>query len=199
VTKTFASLEAFHAADPARRGALESDLGCEWHQGNAAHPRYMVSYLKTTGELIARCLDGSTRGQVRVLGIVPPDPYPGRPWYATLDAILDGWENLSLAACNLRWIEGRLARANAANGRPSLPPGGGSHRGDVYWTVPGPMPPQTLTWEGPAHRVHLRAPGERPGWTGEDLGPVTVPCADLSMAQQAVAEWWAARQSANAS
>jgi hypothetical protein len=60
------------------------------------------------------------------------------------------------------------------------------------WNVPGPPWGRTLCWRGPGEPLH-HFRSERPGWRGEDTGPVTKPCHTHEEAQAAADAWWLAQ------
>jgi len=62
--------------------------------------------------------------------------------------------------------------------------------GHEAWRVPGPPWGAALTWAGPGAPLVLHGTGERPGWLGPDIGPVSEACADLAAAQAAADAWW---------
>ena len=121
----YASLEAFYDGQPERRTSGEADFGVHWHAGGKRWPGWRVSYVQATGEVIA--VEQYGKCQVRVLGVVQPDPDErfaskdeagGIAWsdrhgrgtyYDTLDRILDGWAEPDVSGHDLAWVERRLA------------------------------------------------------------------------------------------
>lgn len=98
------SIEAFYAADDRRRLSGEADYGVHWRQDpRQPWPTWRVSYIRDTGEVYA----AAPGGPVELLGTVPPDDQPH--YYATLDAILEGWPDAHRQG--LDWVRGRLAAA----------------------------------------------------------------------------------------
>lgn len=108
MTTAYPTLEAFYAANEARRRSPEADYGVWWMDGTLA-PKHRVSYVQATGEVYAVQLGGE--GQVEVLGVVPPDENPtgkGR-FYTTLDQVLEGWpEHCDNEIGGLSWLRRRL-------------------------------------------------------------------------------------------
>ena len=89
----YATLEADYAADERRLCSEEADYGVHWRLQGWEY-RWRVSYVRNTGEIYA-VHQGSTIEPVFVLAVVPPDPVADGDrrslFYATLEAILDGW------------------------------------------------------------------------------------------------------------
>ena len=116
IPKFYPSVEAFYSQNEARRRSPEADYGVWWMDDNRDWP-WRVSYVQATGEVYAVKMRGG--GQVKVLGIVPPDPDERTradlrrqlTYYRTLDRILAGWVNHCGQPGGLAWIRERLARA----------------------------------------------------------------------------------------
>jgi hypothetical protein len=109
VTAEWPDLEAFWLDDIRRWRSMEADFGVHWHEGTRRWPLWRVSHLQATGELIAVCQRGSPAGPGRLVAGVPTDPcQPGRVWYRTLDALLEGWAEPDTGH-DLAWITRRLA------------------------------------------------------------------------------------------
>ena len=114
--KFYASLETFYSENEARRQSPEADYGV-WWMDDSKYEHWRVSYVQATGEVYAVKLPGV--GEVRVLGIVPPDPDERTradlrrqlTYYRTLDRILAGWVNHCGQPGGLAWIRERLAQA----------------------------------------------------------------------------------------
>lgn len=128
--RIYPSLDAFYAANEARRGSGEADYGCWWME-ERPYPKYRISYVRGTGEVYAVALtgrnsrrgDGDEGAQVEVLGIVPPDkndPLSMRTYYRTLDRILEGWPDHCGHPNGLAWVRERL-KAYAPNDQPHRP------------------------------------------------------------------------------
>lgn len=113
---TYPSIEAFYSENEARRRSPEADFGC-WWRDPSSQGNWRVSYVQATGEVYAVKLRGG--GEVRVLGIVPPDPDERRPnglpykgtYYRTLDRILEGWADHCGRRGSLEWVREKLAQA----------------------------------------------------------------------------------------
>ncbi len=101
--KIYATIEEFYTENEERRRSGEADYGCWWTEPGQTWPRLRVSYIQKTGEVYAVQLTG---GQVKVLGIVPPDD--DRIYYRTLDRILEGWADAIHKPGSLSWVKERL-------------------------------------------------------------------------------------------
>ena len=101
---TYANIEAFYAENEERRRSGEADYGVWWTEPNQNWPRWRVSYIQKTGEIYA--VELVERGQVKLLGVVPPDDTP--IYYQTLDRILVGWANVINRPGSLDWVRARL-------------------------------------------------------------------------------------------
>ena len=106
----FRTLDDYYAGDLRRRCSPEADYGVHWRLTPWDY-YWRVSYVRDTGEVYA-VHQGSTIGPVFVLAIVKPDPVPDGDrrllYYATLDAILDGWPEQCGRPDSLRWVRDRL-------------------------------------------------------------------------------------------
>jgi hypothetical protein len=105
----YQSLDAFYFEDPIRAASREVDYGVDWHDDGRPWPRYRVSWLEATGELVAVTLAGTCA--VRVLAILPADEHARaaddhRAMRAHVDRLLDGWQDAQPAA--LEWVIGRV-------------------------------------------------------------------------------------------
>ncbi|HET9733140.1 MAG TPA: hypothetical protein VFP54_10735 [Acidimicrobiales bacterium] len=112
-------IEGFYAADERRRSSEEVELGREWRD-EGGH-RYELSWVADTGELYAMLepsggewVDpfgdmwpvGSVRTgelSVAVLGVVADR--------ATLERLLDGWQEAMGRPDGIRWVAERLSAA----------------------------------------------------------------------------------------
>ena len=107
----FPTLDAYYADDLRRRRSPEADYGVHWRL-NGWDYRWRVSYVRDTGEVYA-LHQGRTIGPLFILASVPPDPVPDGDrrslYYASLDAILDGWAEQCGRPDSLRWVRDRLA------------------------------------------------------------------------------------------
>lgn len=113
------NIEDFYSADERRRRSAELELGTDWH--DAAGNRYELSWVEDTGELytmleingqlpytspfgdmeplhVAVALDSL---QVLLIGAIADR--------ATLDTVLEGWEEAMGESDSVSWIVGRLA------------------------------------------------------------------------------------------
>jgi len=103
VQKAYANIEDFYAENEERRRSGEADYGVWWTAPGQSWPKWRVSYIQKTGEVYAVQLNG---GQVKLLGIVPPDDAP--IYYQTLDRILIGWSGVIQEPGSLDWVQARL-------------------------------------------------------------------------------------------
>jgi hypothetical protein len=111
-------IEQFYDADPRRRESEEIEFGREW--SDAKGVRTELSWVTATGELYAMAepveavyMDpvGDTRvGElptelvtVEILGVVGDR--------ATLDQLLDGWEQAMGQPNSIQWVRDRLGRS----------------------------------------------------------------------------------------
>lgn len=112
----FADLDAFYLDDPRRWTSREADYGVMWRDAGFSRfsgPQWRVSYIQATGEVYAL----SSRGPVRVLGVVPADDGPD--WNRTLRAILGNWADPAVNdGFNLTWVAGRLREAACSDACP---------------------------------------------------------------------------------
>ena len=116
----YPTLEAYYAADERRLRSEECDYGVHWRLEGWEY-RWRVSYVRNTGEVYA-VNQGRTIGPVFILAIIPPDPVPDGDrrslFFATLEAILDGWPQQCGRPDSLRWVRDRLANAEIEVRRP---------------------------------------------------------------------------------
>ena len=101
--KCYPNIEAFYAENEERRRSGEADYGVWWTEPNQNWPRWQVLYIQKTGEVYSVQLTG---GQVKLLGVVPPDDAP--IYYQTLDRILEGWADVIQEPGSLDWVRARL-------------------------------------------------------------------------------------------
>ena len=113
--QAFPNLEDFYRQDSQRRYSGEADYGVHWTLPGS-NLRYRVSYVRNTGEIYAVPNLSPNEAKVFLIGQVPADPvedepksWPTRRWYATLDAILDGWPSRYGEPGGLQWLLERLA------------------------------------------------------------------------------------------
>ena len=129
IARTYLSLGAFYASDPARRTSRERDVGLFWRSEQG--PTFRAAYVHDTGELylFQHALGGRGGGSVRL--------FAERMTEAELDLRLAGWEDVcgrkgSSSGCSSGWATAapvppaasrrrgrrfRRARPHAARGR----------------------------------------------------------------------------------
>jgi hypothetical protein len=107
----YQSLSNFYRADRRRRASREQDVGLWWRVG-AHGPIYRAAWVRDTGELYVTRLgalqDGSR--EVLVLGRAPDRD--------TLDAALEGWQEVCPQPDSMTWLQHRATRLGA----PEKPP-----------------------------------------------------------------------------
>ena len=109
---SFPSLQAYYDADPVRRHSGEADYGVHWRL--TGWPAFFrVSYVQATGEVYGV----HDRGEVLLLGVVPPDTLEtGQIYYRTLDQLLEGWPVRCGRADGLSWVISRLRAGEISRG-----------------------------------------------------------------------------------
>lgn len=164
---SYPTLEAFYADRPLedRRLSREFDYGVHWTAGGRERviyprpfrgwPSWRVSYVVTTGEVIAVGGDRHHDDMVLVLGRVPAGSEDSH-W--DLDGLLAGWSDLDHEHRNLDWVRRMIG---------ALPLGRDTF-GHTCWRIPF-RPGCHLAWGGPGDRVHL-ATGGRFDRAGDTLG-----------------------------
>jgi hypothetical protein len=107
IARTYLSLGAFYASDPARRHSRERDVGLFWRSRQG--PTYRAAWVRDTGELylFQHALGGRGGGSVHLLA--PPLSEP------ELERRLAGWEDVCGREGSLEWLLARMA------GEPSDP------------------------------------------------------------------------------
>jgi len=110
VSRTYLSLGAFYASDPARRASRERDVGLFWRSRRG--PTYRAAWVRDTGELylFQHALGGPGGGSVHLLA-----PVMGE---AELDARLAGWSNVCGREGSLEWLFARLQGVPAEDPAP---------------------------------------------------------------------------------
>ncbi len=100
VSRTYLSLGAFYASEPARRGSRERDVGLFWRSRSG--PSFRAAWVRDTGELylFQHALGGPGGGSVHLLA-----PVMGE---AELDARLAGWSDVCGREGSLEWLFARL-------------------------------------------------------------------------------------------
>ena len=100
ITRTFLSLGAFYASDPARRASRERDVGLFWRSPKG--PTYRAAWVRDTGEvyLFQHALGGPGGGSVHLVAGTFDEP--------ELDARLEGWREVCGREGSLEWLFERL-------------------------------------------------------------------------------------------
>ena len=118
IARTYLSLGAFYASDPARRTSRERDVGLFWRSEQG--PTFRAAYVHDTGELylFQHALGGRGGGSVRL--------FAERMTEAELDVRLEGWEDVCGRKGSYEWLLERMGAAapvppTTAAGRPALP------------------------------------------------------------------------------
>ncbi len=114
IARTYLSLGAFYASDPARRTSRERDVGLFWRSERG--PTFRAAYVHDTGELylIQHALGGRGGGSVRL--------FAERMTEQELDLRLEGWEDVCGRKGSYEWLLERMGAA--APVPPSTPPAG---------------------------------------------------------------------------
>lgn len=115
IRQTWVDVADFYRARPVREFSAEADYAVHWRDGGRSWPTYCVSYIQDTGEVYAVMQSGART--VELLGVVPADltaqevieREDGGLWYATLDAILEGYTDPGVHGWDLNWVRERLA------------------------------------------------------------------------------------------
>ena len=96
LTITYLSWQAFEAADPARAGSPERDLGLAWHSVRRGGATYRAAWVEATGELIAvRHGEPPEGGRVTLLARLTLDE---------LERRLDGWQEIVGDPGSFGWL-----------------------------------------------------------------------------------------------
>jgi hypothetical protein len=100
IARTYLSLGAFYASDPARRGSRERDIGLFWRSRSG--PSFRAAWVRDTGELylFQHALGGRGGGSVHLL----------RPRLdeAELERRLVGWADVCGRDGSLEWLLARV-------------------------------------------------------------------------------------------
>ncbi len=102
-----ASVRAFYAADPRRRGSAERDFGLRWRSATGA--TYRAAWIEETGELYAVRHSGTDeKAEVTVLA---------RAGAEVLDRALAGWRRIcdGDSAGSYEWLVERASSARRAS------------------------------------------------------------------------------------
>ena len=117
IARTYLSLGAFYASDPARRGSRERDVGLFWR--SRAGPSFRAAWVRDTGELylFQHALGGPRRRQ--------RPPARADLDEAELDRRLAGWDDVCGREGSLEWLlarmSGRAARLGATGAGAAAP------------------------------------------------------------------------------
>jgi len=100
IARTYLSLGAFYASDPARRASRERDIGLFWRSRQG--PTYRAAWVRDTGEvyLFQHALGGRGGGSVHLLR-------PTLDEHA-LDLRLAGWSDVCGREASLEWLLARM-------------------------------------------------------------------------------------------
>ena len=130
ISRTYLSLGAFYASDPARRASRERDVGLFWRSTRG--PTFRAAYVNDTGELylFQHALGGRGGGSVHLLAPTLDE--------AELERRLAGWSDVCGREGSLEWL---LARVQ------DLPPDG------------APVPPARRFRRGRAAALRLGPAG----------------------------------------
>ena len=112
IARTYLSLGAFYASDPARRTSRERDVGLFWRSEKG--PTFRAAYVHDTGELylFQHALGGRGGGSVRL--------FAERMTERELDVRLAGWEEVCGRIGSYEWLLERMGAA--APVPPETPP-----------------------------------------------------------------------------
>ena len=115
IARTYLSLGAFYASDPARRASRERDVGLFWRSTRG--PTFRAAYVHDTGELylFQHALGGRGGGSVRL--------FAERMTEAELDVRLAGWEDVCGDKGSYEWLLERMGAAVPDPTPPSRSPG----------------------------------------------------------------------------
>jgi hypothetical protein len=100
IARTYLSLGAFYASDPARRGSRERDVGLFWRSRNG--PSFRAAWVRDTRELylFQHALGGRGGGSVHLLTPTLAE--------AELDRRLAGWPDVCGREGSLEWLLARV-------------------------------------------------------------------------------------------
>ena len=100
IARTYLSLGAFYASDPARRSSRERDVGLFWRSRQG--PTYRAAWVRDTGELylFQHALGGRGGGSVHLLAPRLDEP--------DLDRRLAGWADVCGRDGSLEWLFARM-------------------------------------------------------------------------------------------
>jgi hypothetical protein len=100
IARTYLSLGAFYASDPARRHSRERDVGLFWRSRQG--PTYRAAWVRDTGELylFQHALGGRGGGSVHLLQPTMDEP--------ELERRLAGWPDVCGREGSLEWLLARM-------------------------------------------------------------------------------------------
>jgi hypothetical protein len=100
IARTYLSLGAFYASDPARRGSRERDVGLFWRSRSG--PSFRAAWVRDTRELylFQHALGGPGGGSVHLLA--------PRLDEAELERRLNGWDEVCGQPGSLEWLLARV-------------------------------------------------------------------------------------------
>jgi len=121
IARTYLSLGAFYASDPARRESRERDVGLFWRSRNG--PSFRAAWVRDTAELylFQHAIGGRGGGSVHLLA--------PRMDEAELERRLAGWPDVCGREGSLEWLLARV-QDHPPDGAP-VPPGRRFRRGRV--------------------------------------------------------------------
>jgi hypothetical protein len=101
IARTYLSLGAFYASDPARRSSRERDVGLFWRSRKG--PTFRAAWVRDTGELylFQHALGGPGGGSVHLLARTLDEH--------ELDQRLAGWEQVCGREGSLEWLLARMS------------------------------------------------------------------------------------------
>jgi hypothetical protein len=103
ISRTYLSLGAFYASDPARRGSRERDVGLFWRSRSG--PTFRAAWVRDTGELylFQHALGGPGGGSVHLFARTLDE--------RELERRLAGWNNVCGREGSLEWLFARMSDA----------------------------------------------------------------------------------------
>jgi hypothetical protein len=101
IARTYLSLGAFYASDPARRSSRERDVGLFWRSRQG--PTFRAAWVRDTGELylFQHALGGPGGGSVHLCARTMDE--------AELEQRLAGWDAVCGREGSLEWLLARMA------------------------------------------------------------------------------------------
>ena len=100
IARTYLSLGAFYASDPARRGSRERDVGLFWRARNGSS--YRAAWVRDTRELylFQHALGGRGGGSVHLLAPLLDE--------GEMERRLAGWQDICGGEGSLEWLLARV-------------------------------------------------------------------------------------------